>query len=210
MPDDPSFRDLMRRVRAGDAQAETELIQMVIRRRLIDSHLRRILDSLEKQAAALRVEADEAVPRGEDPFALWGRVDGLNFEIAQHRQRLAQDIAPLVEKSRLVAEKELARERTDLKWQLVHEARARQPQLLRRLADREVLDVIIEIDCMMALGGLDSAEWPVARVTSFEPRLVPIRRGTRRGSRTRSAGIDYSVPAVVSFWTRGAPPGFVL
>jgi RNA polymerase sigma-70 factor (ECF subfamily) len=41
-------------VRAGDAQAETELvrryepiIQMVIRRRLTDSHLRRILDSLD-------------------------------------------------------------------------------------------------------------------------------------------------------------------
>jgi RNA polymerase sigma-70 factor (ECF subfamily) len=54
MRDDPSFRDLIDRVRAGDAQAETELvrryepiIQMVIRRRLTDSHLRRILDSLD-------------------------------------------------------------------------------------------------------------------------------------------------------------------
>ena len=40
MGDEPSFRDLIDRVRAGDAQAETELlrryepiIQMVIRRR---------------------------------------------------------------------------------------------------------------------------------------------------------------------------------
>jgi RNA polymerase sigma-70 factor (ECF subfamily) len=54
MPDEPSFRDLIDRVRAGDAQAEAELvrryervIQMVIRRRLTDSHLRRILDSLD-------------------------------------------------------------------------------------------------------------------------------------------------------------------
>lgn len=54
MRDEPSFRDLIDRVRAGDAQAETELvrryepiIQMVIRRRLTDSHLRRILDSLD-------------------------------------------------------------------------------------------------------------------------------------------------------------------
>jgi RNA polymerase sigma-70 factor (ECF subfamily) len=54
MRDDSLFRDLIDRVRAGDAQAETELvrryeptIQMVIRRRLTDSHLRRILDSLD-------------------------------------------------------------------------------------------------------------------------------------------------------------------
>jgi RNA polymerase sigma-70 factor (ECF subfamily) len=54
MRDEPSFRDLIDRVRAGDARAETELvrhyepiIQMVIRRRLTDSHLRRILDSLD-------------------------------------------------------------------------------------------------------------------------------------------------------------------
>jgi len=54
MRDEPTFRDLIDRVRAGDAQAETELvrryepiIQMVIRRRLTDSHLRRILDSLD-------------------------------------------------------------------------------------------------------------------------------------------------------------------
>jgi RNA polymerase sigma-70 factor (ECF subfamily) len=54
MRDEPSFRDLIDRVRAGDVQAEAELvrryepvIQMVIRRRLTDSHLRRILDSLD-------------------------------------------------------------------------------------------------------------------------------------------------------------------
>ncbi len=54
MRDEPSFRDLIDRVRAGDVQAETELvrryepiIQLVIRRRLTDSHLRRILDSLD-------------------------------------------------------------------------------------------------------------------------------------------------------------------
>jgi RNA polymerase sigma factor (sigma-70 family) len=54
MDENLSFRDLMARVRAGDAQAETVLvqryepiIQMVIRRRLNDSRLRQYLDSLD-------------------------------------------------------------------------------------------------------------------------------------------------------------------
>jgi hypothetical protein len=54
MRDEPSFRDLIDRVRAGDSQAQTELvrryepiIQLVIRRRLTDSPLRRMLDSLD-------------------------------------------------------------------------------------------------------------------------------------------------------------------
>src|SRR5262245_33561796 len=54
MAEDASFRDLIRKVRAGDAQATTELvrryeptIRRVIRARLTDSRLRRLLDSMD-------------------------------------------------------------------------------------------------------------------------------------------------------------------
>jgi RNA polymerase sigma-70 factor (ECF subfamily) len=54
MSDDPTFRDLIQRVRQGDGQAATELvriyeptIRMVIRRRLTDTSLRRLFDSMD-------------------------------------------------------------------------------------------------------------------------------------------------------------------
>lgn len=54
MSEDTSFRDLIRRVRAGDAGAAAELvrryepiIRLVVRRRLKDPALRRVLDSLD-------------------------------------------------------------------------------------------------------------------------------------------------------------------
>jgi RNA polymerase sigma factor (sigma-70 family) len=52
MSDDTSFRDLIGRVRAGDAQAATDLvrqyeptIRVIVRRRLTDPAMRRLLDS---------------------------------------------------------------------------------------------------------------------------------------------------------------------
>jgi RNA polymerase sigma factor (sigma-70 family) len=54
MSEAPSFRDLIRRVRAGDAEAAAELvrqyeptIRLVVRRRLTDPALRRLLDSMD-------------------------------------------------------------------------------------------------------------------------------------------------------------------
>ena len=54
MAEDQSFRDLIRRVRAGDARAAEEVvrcyeptIRMVVRRRLTDPALRRVLDSMD-------------------------------------------------------------------------------------------------------------------------------------------------------------------
>jgi RNA polymerase sigma-70 factor (ECF subfamily) len=54
MPEEPAFRDLVRRVRAGDAQATAELvrryepaIRLAVRARLTDRALRRRLDSMD-------------------------------------------------------------------------------------------------------------------------------------------------------------------
>ncbi len=54
MSEQLSFQDLITRVRAGDGRAETELVeryeptvQMVVRRRLADSPLRRLMDSVD-------------------------------------------------------------------------------------------------------------------------------------------------------------------
>jgi RNA polymerase sigma factor (sigma-70 family) len=54
MSEDVSFRDLIRRVRAGDQQAATELVRqyestvrLVVRRRLSDPAMRRLLDSVD-------------------------------------------------------------------------------------------------------------------------------------------------------------------
>ncbi len=54
MPEDPSFRDLIRRVRSGDEQAGAELrrryepaIRRTVRARLRDTQLRRLLDSMD-------------------------------------------------------------------------------------------------------------------------------------------------------------------
>jgi RNA polymerase sigma factor (sigma-70 family) len=54
MAEDSSFRNLIRRVRAGDAQAAADLvrqyeptIRLVVRRRLTDPALRRLLDSMD-------------------------------------------------------------------------------------------------------------------------------------------------------------------
>src|SRR6516165_5304435 len=60
MPDDSPFRDLLRRVRAGDEQAAVELlrryepaIRRTVRQRLRDSQLRRVLDSMHISQAVL-------------------------------------------------------------------------------------------------------------------------------------------------------------
>src|SRR5262249_37216831 len=60
MPEDSPFRDLIRRVRAGDEQAAVELlhryepaIRRTVRARLRDSQLRRLLDSLDLSQAVL-------------------------------------------------------------------------------------------------------------------------------------------------------------
>ena len=54
MSEEDAFRDLIRRARAGDQQAATELvaryeptIRLVVRRRLTDPQLRRLLDSMD-------------------------------------------------------------------------------------------------------------------------------------------------------------------
>jgi RNA polymerase sigma factor (sigma-70 family) len=54
MSEDEAFRDLICRVRAGDQQAATELVQryepairLAVRRRLTDSKLRRVFDSID-------------------------------------------------------------------------------------------------------------------------------------------------------------------
>ena len=60
MPEDSRFRDLIRRVRAGEEQAAVELLQRyepairrTVRARLRDSQLRRVLDSMDISQAVL-------------------------------------------------------------------------------------------------------------------------------------------------------------
>src|SRR5260370_8875880 len=60
MPEDSRFRDLIRRVRAGEGQAAGELLQRyepamrrTVRARLRDSQLRRVLDSMDISQAVL-------------------------------------------------------------------------------------------------------------------------------------------------------------